>query len=108
MKSLENDLENFLNIFCKSNVHLVLVQYFQECRTGASLFELFERPNKLAYKIANSNSCILFFDPDEEEFGLAYQSKNEIVCAELIGELMFAIQEMDRRHGRNMNTSSAQ
>ncbi|GKS97926.1 hypothetical protein AVKW3434_01080 [Acidovorax sp. SUPP3434] len=108
MKILEGELENFLHAFCESNAHLTLVQYFQSCRTGVSIFKIFDQSNKLAYKIARSDGCILFFDPDEEEFGLAYQSKNEIVCAELIGELMFAIQEMDRRHGRNMNRSSTQ
>lgn len=106
MKSLENELENFLHAFCESNAHLILIRYFQRCRTIVSIFKIFDQPNKLVYKIAKSDSCILFFDPDEEEFGLAYQSKEEIVCAELIGELMFAIQEMDRRHGRNMSRSS--
>lgn len=55
--------------------------------------------SKLLQKIAKCKNIVLFFDPDEEDFGLAKIDSGDFLNTELIGPLHQSLIEMKKRCG---------
>ncbi|WCM86434.1 hypothetical protein [Acidovorax sp. NCPPB 3576] len=97
MRKIEQELDKFLDEFCSLSEKSELTDFLLSNRVNAVLMKVFDLQNKIIYKIAQNRSLLLIFDPDEEEFGLAYLTVGEVTNTELVGSLAYALQEMKKR-----------
>jgi len=97
MKKTEQELDDFLSEFIDSDENSELVGFLISTKISAAAVKLFDWRNKIIYKIARQDNLVLMYDPDEEEFGIAYLTAGEITNSELIGSLSYALQEMKKR-----------